>query len=298
MVVAKGAEAEARRNRHLGLTHQQLGELHRAHVPEGFGNLGPDKHGGLGRRHFPADAVKAFDEHIPALAVNIGDFRHAFLRPVKGHGCSNLDGLEHAVVQIALDSGQRVDHFAVARAEAHAPAGHGIAFGHGEEFHAHIFGAFGLQEAGGHIAVKHQVRVGQVVNDPDFVFFGEIHHFLEKFQAGHLTRGVVRVVDDEQLGVRPGLLHGAGQILEKVAAPAKGYAANVGPGNDGRGGVDGIGRVRGENHVAGLEHGKGQVGQTLFGAHGDNGFAIRVDVYVKAAGVPVADGFAQVGNAA
>ena len=46
----------------------------------------------------------------------------------RGRG-SHLDRREGAVVEVGLDPHQRVHHLGVAHAEAHAPAGHGMALG-------------------------------------------------------------------------------------------------------------------------------------------------------------------------
>ena len=258
----------------------------------------PHKHGRLGRRSFPADAVQAFDEAVAPFLIHVADLVHAVFGAVEGHGGGNLDGLEHAVIQIALDACQGMDKILVAHGKTHAPAGHGIALGQGVKFHAHILGALGLQKAGGLIAVKNQIGVCQIMHNPDVVFLGEIHNLLEEFQIRHFGGGVVRIADEKHLGLGPGLTHGGFKVFKKVAARADGHAAHVRACNDGRVLVDGVGRVGCEHHVARLKNSQRKVGQTFLGTQGHDGFAVRVELHAVVARVAITDGFAQVRNTA
>ena len=107
----------------------------------------------------------------------------------------------------------------------------------------------------------------------------------------------MRVAEEEQLGFGPGLPGGGGQVFKKVAARPDGHAAHVRARDDRRVFMDGIGGVRGQHHVAGIQHGQRKVGQTFLGAHGHDGFALRVQFHAVEAGVAVADGLAQIGDA-
>ena len=191
-----------------------------------------------------------------------------------------------------------MDELGVAQAEAHAPAGHGVALGHGVEFHAHVLGALGLQEAGGLVAVEDQVGIGQVMDDPDVVLLGEFHDLFKEGQVGHFRGGVVGIAQEKQLGTGPGLLGGGGQVLEKVTAGPDGHAAHVGTGDDGRILVDGIGGVGSQHYVAGREHGQRKMGETFLGAHGHDGFGVGIEVHIIEALVAFAHGVAQMGDAA
>ena len=135
------------------------------------------------------------------------------------------------------------------------------------------------------------------MDDPEAVLLGEGHHLAEEIQVRHLGGGIVRIAEEKQLGLGPGLAGGGGQILEKVASRADGHAAHVRARDDRRVFMDGIGGVRGQHHIAGLQHGQGEVGQAFLGAHGHDGFAFRVQFHAIEAGVTVTDGLAQIGDA-
>ena len=64
-------------------------------------------------------------------------------------------------------------------------------------------------------------------------------------------------------------------------------------GDDGAVDVDGVAGVGDEHGVARVEDGEAEVGDALFGADGDDGFGVGVEVDVVARLVPVADGLAQ-----
>ena len=93
-------------------------------MPVGQWNSGPDEHGGQRFVHVPSDSVQAADQHITALLIAQHRLFDTVLRPVERDDAGDLQGLEDAIVEIALDLGQRPDDFAVADAEPHAPAWH------------------------------------------------------------------------------------------------------------------------------------------------------------------------------
>ena len=107
-----------------------------------------------------------------------------------------------------------------------------------------------------------------------------------------------RLVKHEQLGLGPGLLGGGEQIFKEVAVFGHGNAAHVGPADDGGVHVDGIGGVGREHDVAGIQHGEAQMGEPLLGTDGGNGLRFGIEMHVVAAGVEIADGLAQIRNAA
>src|SRR5512132_1996342 len=87
------AEADARRDSDLALLDEHLGELERAHGPEGLGHRGPHEHGALGLLHLPADLVEPVHEHVAAAPVQLVDLRHALLVAFQRHDARDLDGL-------------------------------------------------------------------------------------------------------------------------------------------------------------------------------------------------------------
>ena len=68
IAVAVLAEADARRHRDLGLLDQQLGEFDAAERLERLRDRRPGEHRGARRRHVPAGAAEAFDQHVAAAA--------------------------------------------------------------------------------------------------------------------------------------------------------------------------------------------------------------------------------------
>ena len=67
------------------------------------------------------------------------------------------------------------------------------------ELHADVHGAVGLQEAGGTVAVVRDFAVAVVVQNDQVVGFGVLNHLLEVLNRCDATRGVVRVVEPEDL---------------------------------------------------------------------------------------------------
>ena len=190
---------------------------------------------------------------------------------------SLLDGGELAGIIVVLDRGKALDHKLIAAHEGQTPAGHVVGLGQGVDFHAHVLGARGGKEAQGLAAVEGQGAVGGVGNHDDVVFLGEAHHFLEKGRGGRRARGVVGVVDVEELGAAA-LVSGqrveVGQEIvfrqkrqvDHLAAQALGGRAHD--------------RVAGHGHdgdVAGVDEGQRQQGQDRLGADAVDHLACRVD---------------------
>src|SRR5262245_31693356 len=102
------AESNSRRYRNLCFCEKELGELHGPHLLAALGNLGPNKHRAFGLLDVPADAGKAVNQNIPAAAIGLADDLDRILGPIECVNRGDLDGLEHAVVQIALDARQSI----------------------------------------------------------------------------------------------------------------------------------------------------------------------------------------------
>ena len=68
-------------------------------------------------------------------------------------------------------------------------------------------------------------------------------------------------------------------------------------GDDGAVDVDGVGGIGDEDGVARVEDGETEVGDAFFGADGDDGFGVGIDVDGVAGFVPIGDGFAQARDA-
>ena len=75
-------------------------------------------------------------------------------------------------------------------------------------------------------------------------------------------------------------------------------ADDVGAGNDGAVDVDGVAGIGYKHGVARVEDSEAEMGDALFGADGDDGLGVGVDIDGVAGLVPIRDGFAQAGQAA
>src|SRR6266571_2621745 len=105
------------------------------------GDAGPDEHGRQGLFDLPSDAVQSVDQDIAPVPIELHGFLDAVLGAVQRDDGGDLDRLEDAVIEVALDLLEGSDHLGVAHTEPHPPARHVVALGHGEELHAHVLGA-------------------------------------------------------------------------------------------------------------------------------------------------------------
>jgi len=80
------------------------------------------------------------------------------------------------------------DQLGVAGHKADPPAGHVVALGEREELDRDVLGARHLQDRRRHVAVEHDVRIGEIVDHPDAVLLGDRNHLLEEIQL-HALRG-------------------------------------------------------------------------------------------------------------
>src|SRR6266545_4889741 len=94
------AEADAGRDRHLALLDLHLGELERAHDPVVVWDGRPDEHGGLGLDHRPPELVEPVHEDVAPLPVHLHDVVDTGLVAFQRDDPRDLDGLEHAVVEV------------------------------------------------------------------------------------------------------------------------------------------------------------------------------------------------------
>src|SRR6058998_1665053 len=174
------AEADARRDRHLGLLNQELGELERAEATEGVGDRRPHEHRALRLGHVPADLVEPVDQNVAALSVNLDDLVDTLLVGLEGDDAGDLDRLEGAVVQVGLDARQRGDHPGVAADEAEAPAGHVVRLRGREDLDADLARPRHLEERGRLITVEGEVGVGEVVHDHQTMLAREVDDLHEE----------------------------------------------------------------------------------------------------------------------
>src|SRR5206468_11525643 len=183
VLVAVLAEPDARRHRDLSFEQERLGEFQRSHGAVCVGDAGPDEHGRQGLFDLPTDAVQSVDQDIATRFIELHGFLDAVLGAVQRDDGGDLDRLEDAVIEVALDLLKGSDHLGVAHTEPHSPSRHVVALGYGEELHAHILGTGGLEKARGLVPIEDDVRISQVVHHIDVIFLREGHDLLEERQV-------------------------------------------------------------------------------------------------------------------
>ena len=166
-----------------------------------------------------------------------------------------------------------------------------------EDLDPDLLGSRDGQERGRPVAVEAEVGVGEVVDHHQPVLAREGHDFLEE-RVVHAERR--RVVGNDRISILA-FGHASFAVFEpgeEVVARRQRDRPQIAVGDDHRVRVDGVGGVGRQHPVARLQHREGQVGQTLLGPDGDDGFGFGVEDDAVAFAIPAADGHAQAGDAA
>ena len=198
---------------------------------------------------------------------------------------------------VALDARQRRHQLLVAYHETDAPAGHIVAFAHGEKFHRHVARARHLHDRRRLPAIESDVGVGQVVHHQNIMLARQRHHPLEELQFHALRGGVRREAEYHHLRLGIALAHGALELLEKIDARCHAHRADIRAGNHRAPDMDRVAGIGHQHGIAGIERGQHQVRQALLGADGDDGFRIRIELDGVAGLVPLGDRPAQARDA-
>ena len=191
------------------------GELERAHLAVGLGDGRPHEHGPLGGRQVPPDAVEPVAQRVAPGQVGLVDPLRVVGHLVHGHDGGDLDGLEGAVVEVALELGERGDDLGVAHQERHPPPRHRERLGERVQLDGHVLGPGDLQDRRRLVAVEGDVGIGEVVHEDDVVLTGEVDDALHPGQVDTRRGGVVgeRQHDDARLG--PGRLPRLHEVVEE-----------------------------------------------------------------------------------
>ena len=114
----------------------------------------------------------------------------------------NLDGLEYTVIVVAFYGGQIINHILVACGKTNAETGHIIGLAQSGKFDTDVLCAFGGKKTRRLVAVKTGLAVGKIVDDRDFETFRKIHNRLEEALIDGHCRRVMRIVENQKLGLR------------------------------------------------------------------------------------------------
>src|ERR1035437_7268158 len=295
---AEGAKPNPGRDGNRRLLQDEFRELQGADGAVFFGDRGPKKHRAARTFHRPTGAVQAGDQDVAALLVDGADFLGVLFALAEGDDAGDLDGLENAVVQLALDARHGGDQFRNAQAETHPPAGHVIALGHRENLHGHILGALHLQNAGWLVAVEAEVGVSEIVDDEGAVVARQTDDLAEVIQIDAGRGGVVREGDEEHLRLHREPAIDVFQPIEEGGGIGHGEHARLAFGHEHAVLGNRIGGVGRDHDVAGTDGGEEEVRERILGADGDDGFLLGVERHAVIGLVAAGDLFAQSGDAA
>ena len=278
MALALGAEAAARRHRDLGVVHQAARELHRAHGAEALGQRRPHEHAGARRVEVgPADAPQPVHQGVAPLLVLGGLFVREPVALAQRDDRGDLDGLEDAVVVVPLDLAQRPDDRRVAGAVADAPSRHVERLRHGGELDPDLHRAGGGEEARGPVVVEADLPVGEVVHDDELVPARDGHDLLEELRRHAVRGGVVRIVEEEDLGARRELAGYLADPLQEHLVVGDRDPEVAASGEHHGVGVDGERRGGHQRGVARPEQGEAEVAEALLRADGGDDLLVRVE---------------------
>ena len=208
-----------------------------------------------------------------------------------------LNGLGDAGVDVRLHAHEGVDDLRVAGGHADAPARHVVALGEGVELDADVYGALRLEEAGRAVTVEGDFAVGAIVADGDAVSLREVDDALEELDARDCARGVVRVVEPEELRAVGDVPRDGFEVGEEAVVFSQRQRVGRAAGEHDPDLVDGIGGVGDEGCVAGVDEAEGDVGDALLRADEGHELLFGVEGDAKASLVPLGGRAAEVGEA-
>jgi len=296
--VALGAEADTGRDRDVAVADDQLGEVDRPELEVGLGDRRPGEHRAAGARDRPARAVQPVAQGVAAGLVDLVDLERVVGGVVQGDRRGDLDRLERAVVQVALELAERPDDLAVADQERDPPPGHRERLRHRVQLDRDLLGALALQDRGRHPPVERGLGVREVVHQHHVALARPVDQAL---QVGELDGGPGRVVrerQDDDPGLGPAVLPRLHDVLDEVLAGPDAHLARVGPREVRTPDVDRVGRRRHDRRVAGLQQHPHQVAEALLGADRADDLGLGVERDAEPALVESGDRGPQLGDAA
>jgi len=212
-------------------------------------------------------------------------------------GCGDLDRREGTVIEVGLDAGQRRNQPLVADGKAHAPAGHGKGLRHRGELDRDIDRAGHFQYGRRRGVFEVDFRIGEVRKHDQLMLLGKGDDVLVEIEAGDPGCGVGRIIDDQRDRLRDRMAHRPLERREEGFVRLDRDRADDAAGHQEAEGMDRIGRVGAEHHVARRCDRLGHVGKALLRAERRNDLGVGVELDVEAAGIIGRLGPTQAGNA-
>ena len=160
--------------------------------------------------------------------------------------------------------------------EGDPPAGHVEGLGEGVELDPHLAPAGQLEEAGRPIA-EVDLGVGGIVADDDVVPGGEADRLREERARRDRRRGVVRVVEPEELRAPGDVRRHGGEIREKAVLAAERQAIGDAPVEARPDVVDGVAGVGHEDDVVVVDEGDRHIRDAFLGADQRNHLGGGID---------------------
>ncbi len=263
-----------------------------------LGDLCPGEHRPPRRGYVPAGAKQAAHKHISPVLVGVAYFCGKVLIFVHHDRRGDLDWLERAVVQVALQLRKRCYGFGVADTECNSPASHRKGLRQAVELDRDVLGSLRLQDRRRLVAVEADIGIGEVVHEQDLALTGEIHDALHELQI-HTCRGrVVRKREHDDPRTGPRVLEAFHQSVKERVPGVQGHLSNVRPRKQRTEDVDRIRRRRHHARVTGRQQRPHEVRETLLGADGVDDLGVAVKFHSPLSAVKLRERDAELGNPA
>ena len=265
----------------MALFHQVQRQVDGAHLlHQLLGNFGPDEHRCLGRFGAgPAQPLEPSHQRVAPLLVDDCLAAGELIALSHGDDRGNLNGLEDAVVVVALDLHQGPAHLGVARAEAHPPAGHVVGLAHGGQLDGHLLGSAGLQKTRRPVIVETRLAVSEIVQHQEAESLGHLDHFFVELDVRRdHGRRIVRIVQHQNPRPREKVLGDHLDTLEELLIVAQGDADDVALGQGDGVDVNEKRRVGHNGRVARPHQRKAHVRKAFLRADGRDHLGGRIEV--------------------
>jgi len=118
-----------------------------------------------------------------------------------------------------------------------------------------VLGAFHLKHARRIVAVVGDLGIREVAADGYIVVLRELHGVLEELQRSRGAGGVVRVVEEHQLGILRRIRGDRGEVGQEAVLRQQGHLDNIAARHQCVDLVDGVAGVGNQADVARVDHG-------------------------------------------